>query len=364
MHVGTKLASRDRCSRRKFIAAASILLATSCTASGVSGVHVSGLDSPEPRRVGTPPGPPVWSPDGDSLIWPTERGIEHWNAADGNHELLVPDGIAGLPAYSPDGRQIAYVRFPDPQLVVFGVEARRVDRRIDARSPATTAPMPQILDFGGPSWSPDGRQLAYSCWDGAGDEVCVVNVATSEVTQVTRLSEELRSQIAAGNAPNATSNMGPPAWSPDGTMIAVAAYPERRGAANGLFVIDVARGSARRLSELQPNSVVTWAADSSAVLFSAQSGDRSDVFMIPLAGGAPANVTEAQSGSSRNPAFLAGGRMVAASSDGAIVVLRGNSADGRIHLEGLFADFPATRPGRNEISFLAAPDLIQNFRAT
>jgi Tol biopolymer transport system component len=147
-------------------------------------------------------------------------------------------------------------------------------------------------------------------------------------------------------------------------MIAVAAYPERRGAASGVFVIDVAEGSARRLSDMLPNSRITWMADSSAVLVSATARDRSDVFKIAIDGSSPVNVTASQPGSSRNPALLANGDVIAASSDGAIVVLRDKGEVGRVRVEGLLADFPAAQPGGTEFSFEAGPDLIQNYRAS
>ena len=354
----------NRCSRRSILATAGILFSTACTSTARTGVYNVDLDDPAPTLIGETPGPPVWSPDGETLVWPTERGVEIWDAATRERELLVADSIAGLPAFSPDGSVVAYVRSQNPELILFNVADHRVEQRIDARSPGTPSETTQVLDIGGPSWSPDGRQLAFSCWDGAGDEICVLEVATSEVTQLTRLSEEFRTHIAAGDAPNATANMGPPAWSPDGARIAAAAYPERRGAASGLFVIDVEKGSARRLSDLQPNSVIVWAANSDAVLFSAMSRDRSDVFQVSLAGGAPTNVTRNLAGVSRNPALLADGDIVAATGDGAIVVLNGGRQSGRIHLAGVVSGFPAARPGRNEISFVATPDLIQSYRAT
>lgn len=306
----------------------------------------------------------MWTPNGESLVWAIEHGIEMWHAGSGAHELLVADSIAGLPAFSPDGDRVAYIKISDFEFVLFSIMDRRVDLRIDARAPGTTRAMSEALHLGGPSWSPDGKQVAYLCWDGAGDEVCVLDVGSGQVSQLTKLSEDLKSRTAAGEALNATSNMGPPSWSPDGVRIAVTAYPERRGAASGLFAIDVAGGRAYRLSDLLPNSVISWTADSSAVVFSATSNEKSDVILVSADGGTPENVTRAQTGSWRNPVFLANGDIAVSSSEGAIVVLRDKREFGRVSVSGLFADYPATRPGSSEISFQATPNIIPSYRET
>lgn len=351
-------------SRRALLATASMLLMSSCATPVSGGVYVAGLDTREPSLIGSPAGSPVWSPDGQDLIWSTEQGIQTWKSATDAREQLTADVVAGLPAYAPQGDQIAYFHAPESELILFNPRTRSVELRLDARAPGTTAPLAQMLSLGGPSWSPEGRQLAFTCWDGAGDEICVLNVLNGLVTQLTKLSEELSGRTAAGGRQNATSNMGPPAWSPDGASIAVAAYPERRGGASGLFVIDVAKGSARRLSDLQPNSKITWEADSGAVLFSAPSPDRSDVFRVDAEGRSQSVLTASRSDSARNPALLASGDIAAASSDGAIVVIRNQQEVERIYVEGLHADYPAAHPEREEFSFVAEPDLIPNYRAS
>jgi TolB protein len=264
-------------------------------------------------------------------------------------------------AYSPLGDQLAFLRLSVPELVIVDTRTWFVTLRVDARAPGTSLPMSQMLSFGGPSWSPDGEKLAFVCWDGAGDEICILDIRNGLAHQVTRLSEDLGGQVAAGERVRATSNIGPPAWSPDGATIAVAAYPERRGAASGLFVIDVAKGSARRLSELQPNSRITWLANSSAVLFSATFPDRSDVLEVAVNGRASVNVTESLPGSFRNPDLLDNGDVVVANSDGAIVVIRDQREVARVRVVGLAADFPAARPGGTEISFQAEPDLVRGY---
>ncbi len=115
---------------------------------------------------------PDWSPDGAQIAFDAETGggNEIWVAnADGtNAAVIVPRstdcaiscGDVALPAWSPDGSKIAFVRY---KLGASGLEAAVIevqefasgDRRVLFRAPSKTA-----LDY--PRWSPDGRSVVFA----------------------------------------------------------------------------------------------------------------------------------------------------------------------------------------------------------
>ena len=114
---------------------------------------------------------PDWSPDGRRIAFDAETGggNEIWVAnADGSDaKTLVPRstdcelscGDVALPAWSPDGLSIAFIRFQfsDLGLVSAAIEVQIVasgDRRVMFRAPPLTA-----LNY--PRWSPDGRSLVF-----------------------------------------------------------------------------------------------------------------------------------------------------------------------------------------------------------
>jgi TolB protein len=99
---------------------------------------------------------PAWSPDGTRLAFVRRRG-ERWDVwtarADGSRaRVLVRDAVQ--PAWSPDGRRVAYAsnRLAENQELWVvrsdGTGARRLTR----------AP----LDDAWPAFSPDGRTIAYT----------------------------------------------------------------------------------------------------------------------------------------------------------------------------------------------------------
>lgn len=108
----------------------------------------------------------------------------------------VSDVMAAV--WSPDGRQLAYIRSSGSESDVFVATYRAgslVGERVLASSPA---------DDWAPAWSPDGRQIAFTSARGGSDDVWVVNVDGSGLTQLT-------SEPGLDAAP---------AWSPDGASIA------------------------------------------------------------------------------------------------------------------------------------------------
>jgi TolB protein len=151
---------------------------------------------------------PAWSPTGDTIAFVTLTGKEAQialvPAAGGPIEVLTPPGERVIhPSWSPDGRRLAYCTDDDlapprknPSVIkVMELASRKV----------------RVLISGGvntyPAWSPDGRRMAFRR---------MLGEANSEV---------FVADTAGGNARNLTNSPawdGWPAWSPDGRRLAFA----------------------------------------------------------------------------------------------------------------------------------------------
>jgi Tol biopolymer transport system component len=105
---------------------------------------------------------PDWSPNGDWIAWNTDFG----NGVGFDLGLIHPDGsgrrvvepgaFVEYPAWSPDGRRIAFmgqVAEEGSEYDIFVMDADGTDVRRLTRSQ---------WDDGWPAWSPDGRQIVFS----------------------------------------------------------------------------------------------------------------------------------------------------------------------------------------------------------
>ena len=142
---------------------------------------------------------PDWSPDGTKIAFVSSRdgGREqiHVMDADGkNREKLVDQ--AWQPSWSPDGSTIAFLSSRDEgnELYLVGAGGQGLKRVTHDLAPK-----------GNPSFSPNGRQIAYVLAEHKGPgQIYVVGVDGKNQVRLTH---------------NEKNNWGP-AWSPDGQVIA------------------------------------------------------------------------------------------------------------------------------------------------
>jgi hypothetical protein len=142
---------------------------------------------------------PGWAPDGNRIVFGNSVGTSVGGGiwimnADGTGGARVPNTAQNdtWPTFSPDGRQIAFVRFVNRYQRLHVINADGSGLRV-----VTTSDV-HVED---PEWSPDGRRFAFS----NGFDVYVVNADGTGLTNMTTAER---------------SNERHPTWSPDGSRIA------------------------------------------------------------------------------------------------------------------------------------------------
>jgi TolB protein len=233
--------------------------------------------------------------------------------ADGSHQRRLthgprpsassPEGLfyAVDPAFSPDGRTIAFASSRDGSLDLFAIDADGSHLRRLTSGPAEDSH---------PTWSPDGRWIAFV----RGSHLDVMGADGRGVRQLTKGAE----------------TDADPAWSPRGGWIAYVVHPQGLPSRE-LWLVRPDGSGAHALTRLEASSdSPAWSPDGRRLAFSTDA--RGGVFAIDVIGvdGKGLRVVSSSSVDAITPAFSPDGRTIAFSRGGAIVTVRAAGGGERV----------------------------------
>jgi TolB protein len=142
--------------------------------------------------------------------------------ADGYNPKTIAASVEPLmsPAWSPDGKKIAYVSFEQGSSAIYVQTLATGNRERVSAFPGIN---------GAPAWSPDGTRLALTLSKDGSPDIYVLNLATRALVKLTK-------NFAIDTEPN---------WSPDGRSIV---FTSDRGGRPQLYIMPSYGGKVKRLT--------------------------------------------------------------------------------------------------------------------
>lgn len=174
-----------------------------------------------------------------------------------SHEIaqLTYTGSNFSPAWSPDGKQIAFVSSRDGNFNLYIMNSNGNNQQ-------------QITDFEGdelqPDWSPDGRKIVFVSNLDGNKEIYTIDITTSEINRLTYHSETDFS----------------PKWSPDGKYIAYVLFKKENDIYQ-TFQIYLMQTDGSGIEQITDDDFLNgnpaWCPDSTCIVYERYTGSRSNV---------------------------------------------------------------------------------------
>jgi Tol biopolymer transport system component/DNA-binding winged helix-turn-helix (wHTH) protein len=258
---------------------------------------------------------------GGMLVWrllPLARQPE-WTVVESHLPFIGTSQIEGDPALSPDGTMLAYAAGPN-------VTNRQIFLRI-LKGDSSIQLTHETFDAMSPAWSPDGRTIAYSVFQGGRPcRIMEMQIPSGQPYQVgqcrvaqrafltfdpsghalvfndyagpplgpeplVRLDTENGRSLAITNPPAAVKGDAMPSFSPDGRYLVY--NRDLNGARSEIRLRRMRDGQERVVATLKSwdcGAYPTWTPDGTAILMSGACQGDSSLWVYPLDGGKPSQI--------------------------------------------------------------------------
>ncbi len=222
------------------------------------------------------------------------------------------------PTWSPDGRKLAYVSFERGNSAIYVQDISTGARQLVSSFRGIN---------GAPSFSPDGSKLALALSRSGNPEIYVMDLGSRQLTQLT----------------NHFGIDTEPTWAPDGKTIY---FTSDRGGRPQLYPVSAAGGAASRVTfqgSYNATASVSW--DGKKIVMAQGSGNTYRIVMMDSSLGSPRWSTLSTGSLDESPSFAPNASMVLyAAREGRRGVLYSVSADARVRQRLVLADGDVREP--------------------
>src|SRR4030067_189429 len=212
---------------------------------------------------------PAWSPDG--------RWLAYTSYKDGNPDIYVVDleisnrwkmvGFPGLnisPAWSPNGELLAFTLSKDGNSEIYTVKRDGSDFKRLTYDPATDV---------SPTWSPNGREIAFNSDRGGTPQIYIMNADGTNTRRLTFWGDYNTS----------------PTWSPKGEKIS---FVSRIDGKFRICIINPDGSFFQQLTDGNTNDEgPRWSPDGRHIAFSSKRHGKSDIYIMNADGGGGERLT-------------------------------------------------------------------------